>query len=124
VAIQEYFAACCRCIEAVKLFRFLLSPYMLVETCNSVPKLHFSLTDRDGGRVVVSQSLRMPALILIYKTTKCCIMECMWFIAMLTNSHNWFLLEPVECGSDLHILFPILFSHLFLRICLPSDLLL
>jgi hypothetical protein len=35
-SVQEHFIAYCRCREAVKLFRFQLSPYSLVETCNSV----------------------------------------------------------------------------------------
>jgi hypothetical protein len=35
VTVQEHFIAYCRCREAVKLFRFLLSPYSLIGTCNS-----------------------------------------------------------------------------------------
>jgi hypothetical protein len=36
VTVQEHCIAYCSCREAVKLFRFLLSPYSLVETCNGV----------------------------------------------------------------------------------------
>jgi hypothetical protein len=36
MAVQEHFIAYCRCREAVNLFRFLLSPYSLIGTCNSV----------------------------------------------------------------------------------------
>jgi hypothetical protein len=36
VTVQEHSIAYCRCREAVKLFRFLLSPYSLIGTCNSV----------------------------------------------------------------------------------------
>jgi hypothetical protein len=36
VTVQEHSIAYCRCREAVELFRFLLSPYSLVGSCNSV----------------------------------------------------------------------------------------
>jgi hypothetical protein len=41
MTVQEYVIACCRCREAVKLFRFLLSPYSLIGTCNSVQNCSF-----------------------------------------------------------------------------------
>jgi hypothetical protein len=36
VTVQEHSIAYCRCREAIKLFRFLLSPYSLIGTCNNV----------------------------------------------------------------------------------------
>jgi hypothetical protein len=39
VSVHEHSVAYCRCREAVKLFRFLLSPYRLIGTCNSVQNL-------------------------------------------------------------------------------------
>jgi hypothetical protein len=44
--VQEHFIAYCSCKKAVKLFRFLLSPYSLAETCKC-SELHFSLADRN-----------------------------------------------------------------------------
>jgi hypothetical protein len=41
LVIQEQFTAYCKCTEAAKLFRFLLSPYSLVGTCNSVQNCTF-----------------------------------------------------------------------------------
>jgi hypothetical protein len=41
VTVQEHFIAYCRCRETVKLFRFLLSPYSLIGTCNSVQNCIF-----------------------------------------------------------------------------------
>jgi hypothetical protein len=35
VTVQEHVIAYCKCREAVKLFRFLLSLYILIGTCNS-----------------------------------------------------------------------------------------
>jgi hypothetical protein len=43
VTVHEQFIAYCRCLEAVKLFRFLLSPYGLIGICNNV----FNCTFRD-----------------------------------------------------------------------------
>jgi hypothetical protein len=37
----ETFMACCRCRDGVKLFRFLLSPYSLIGTCDSVQNWSF-----------------------------------------------------------------------------------
>jgi hypothetical protein len=39
--VQEHFIAYCRCTDAVKLFRFLLSPYSLTETRNNVQNCTF-----------------------------------------------------------------------------------
>jgi hypothetical protein len=36
ITVQKHSTAYCRCREAVKLWRFLLSPYSLIGTCNSV----------------------------------------------------------------------------------------
>jgi hypothetical protein len=41
VSVQGQFKAYCRRREAVKLFRFLLSPYSLIGTCNSVQNCTF-----------------------------------------------------------------------------------
>jgi hypothetical protein len=41
LTLQEHFIAYCRCREAVNLFRFLLSPYSLIGTCDSVQKCNF-----------------------------------------------------------------------------------
>jgi hypothetical protein len=41
VTVLEYVTAYCRCREAVKLFRFLLSPYSLIATCNRVQNCTF-----------------------------------------------------------------------------------
>jgi hypothetical protein len=41
VSVQEHFIAYCRCREAVKLFRFLLSPYSLIGTCTSLQNCTF-----------------------------------------------------------------------------------
>jgi hypothetical protein len=38
VTVQEHFIAYCKCREAVKLFRFLLSPYSLIGTCNNADR--------------------------------------------------------------------------------------
>jgi hypothetical protein len=41
VTVQEHFIAYCRCRETVKLFRFLLSLYSLIETCSNVQNCTF-----------------------------------------------------------------------------------
>jgi hypothetical protein len=41
MTVQEHFIAYCRYREAVKPFRFLLSPYSLIGTCNSVQNCTF-----------------------------------------------------------------------------------
>jgi hypothetical protein len=41
VTVQEHCIAYCRCREAVKLFRFLLTPYSLTGTCNHVHSCFF-----------------------------------------------------------------------------------
>jgi hypothetical protein len=38
---QEQFIVYCGCGEVVKLFRFLLSPYSLIGTCNNVQNCTF-----------------------------------------------------------------------------------
>jgi hypothetical protein len=52
MTVQECCIAYCRCREALKLFRFLLSPYSLIGTCNSVQKLNVMLIGRLGGGAV------------------------------------------------------------------------
>jgi hypothetical protein len=47
MSVQEYFVVYCGCIEVVKLFRLLLSPYRLTGTCKYM-ELHFLLTGREG----------------------------------------------------------------------------
>jgi hypothetical protein len=51
VTVQKHFIAYCKCKEAAKLFRFLLSPYSLIGDLQQCAELHLSLTDRDGGCV-------------------------------------------------------------------------
>jgi hypothetical protein len=41
VDVRGHFIAYCRCRQAVKLFRFLLLPYCLIGTCNSVQNSTF-----------------------------------------------------------------------------------
>jgi hypothetical protein len=41
VIVQEHFVAYYNCREAVELFRFMLPPYSLVGTCNSVQNFTF-----------------------------------------------------------------------------------
>jgi hypothetical protein len=54
VTKQEHSIAYCRCREAVKLFRFLLSPYSLVGTCN----ITALFADRQScGRVILCITL-------------------------------------------------------------------
>jgi hypothetical protein len=66
VTVQEHFIAHCRCREVVKLFVFVLSPYSLIATCNSllmaarfgdVTKIYVYF--REGG-VEVSRNYRAP----------------------------------------------------------------
>jgi hypothetical protein len=73
LTVQGHFIAYCRRREVVKLFRFLLSPCSMIETCNHM-QLHFSLTGRNkvgGGEllnlfinlgVAVSQSLKVSVV--------------------------------------------------------------
>jgi hypothetical protein len=72
VTVQEHFIPYCRCREAVKLFRFLLPPYSLIGTCNSVqnctPRRPVEMWSGDKicilfYAVAVLRSLRTPGLI-------------------------------------------------------------
>jgi hypothetical protein len=51
VTVQEHFIFNCGCREAVKVFRFLLSPYSLIRTCNNVQNSHCPSEMAEGGGV-------------------------------------------------------------------------